>query len=263
MATISAVIITKNEEGNIHACLEMLRWVHEIVVVDAESQDETVNIALQFTPNVFIRPWAGYGPQKNFGIERASSEWILIVDADERVTIELQEEIRRTLEQELPTGPTGYQVPRKNYFYSHWIRHGGIYPDRQLRLFKRNLGRYDDTLIHENLHLPGEIGDLKGHLDHYTMPTIGSHVRKITWYSSLAAEQKMKKVKSIHSLHITGNHLVTILKTFLLRGGWRDGTPGFIVSIFAGMYTFLKYVKAYETQESLGVHTKGHHANRI
>src|SRR5690606_10903735 len=148
-----AVVITKNEERNVAACLETLRWADQLVVVDAESTDRTAEIARRFTPHVFVRPWPGFGPQKNFAFHQVTCDWILIVDADERVTDRLRDEIRRTVGGSLPGDVAGFEIPRRNYFYGRWLRGGGVYPDYQIRLIKRGAGRYDDTLVHERLLL--------------------------------------------------------------------------------------------------------------
>ncbi|HJR77576.1 MAG TPA: glycosyltransferase family 2 protein [Nitrospiraceae bacterium] len=244
--SIAAIVVTKNEEHNIADCLGTLTWVEEIIVVDAESTDRTVEIAKSFTPHVFVRPWPGYGPQKNFGIDRARAEWILIVDADERVPKPLRDEIVAVL-QGNETGETaGYEIPRRNYFYGKWIEGGGLYPDYQLRLFKKTAGRYDDVLLHENFRLQGSTRRLEQPLDHYSMPTVAAHVRKMMRYTGLAAEEKLKCASRISAWTIATHHLATILKTLVTRGGYRDGVHGLIVAMFAGLHTFVKYAKAWE-----------------
>ena len=244
--SIAAVVITKNEERNIADCLGTLTWVDEIIVVDAESIDRTVELAGPFTPRVFVRPWPGYGPQKNFGIDQAQAEWIFIVDADERVPKPLRDEIRGLLRRNPDGETTGYEIPRRNYFYGKWIENGGLYPDYQLRLFKKTAGRYDDVLLHENFRLEGRTSRLKEPFDHYSMPTIAHHVKKMIHYTSLGAQEKLKKVRRIGAWAIGTHHLGTILKTLVARRGYRDGLHGVIVAMFAGLHTFVKYAKAWE-----------------
>ena len=243
--TIAAVVITKNEAHNIGACLESLRWVHDLIVVDACSTDRTIEVVREYTPRVFIRSWPGFGPQKNYGIDRATADWILIVDADERVTAALREEIIRSIEA-APDDLAGFEIPRRNFFYGRWIQGGGLYPDRQLRLFRRQAGRYDDVLLHEHLEVQGRIGRLTAPLDHYSMPTIKDHVRKMMRYTTLGAQEKLKTRAKLTALDIAGNHIVTIIKTYVFRKGYRDGIHGVIVALFAGLHTFVKYVKAWE-----------------
>jgi glycosyltransferase involved in cell wall biosynthesis len=244
--SIAGIVITKDEERNIAACLDSLRWVDELIVVDAQSRDRTVALARQYTDRVFVRPWPGYGPQKNFAFDQAVSDWVLIVDADERVTEPLREEIQRLLAAGVAPDVAGFEIPRRNFFYGRWIRGGGISPDYQLRLFRRSAGQYDDVLLHERLHLTGRIVRLTQPLDHYSMPGIRDHVRKMARYTTLGALEKLKVQQRVTWMTLAAHHLGTILKTYLLRGGYRDGVHGIIVALFAGMHTFVKYAKAWE-----------------
>lgn len=244
--TLAALVITKNEEKNLAACLDSVRWVDHMVVVDAESSDRTADIARRYTADVFIRPWPGFGPQKNFGLDQTSCDWVLIVDADERVTERLQGEIRRTLAGIVPDDVAGFEIPRRNYFYGRWLRGGGVYPDYQIRLIKRGAGRYDDTLVHERLLLHGRIARLTEPFEHLSIPTVGDHYRKIARYTTLAADEKLKGGGAISATQVGWHHLGTFAKSYLLRKGYEDGIPGLIAALFAAMYTFVKYAKAWE-----------------
>jgi glycosyltransferase involved in cell wall biosynthesis len=244
--SLAAIVITKDEERNIAACLDSLRWADEIIVVDACSSDRTVGIARTYTHKVFVRPWPGFGPQKNFAIEQTSADWVLIVDADERVTEPLRREIQSSLQAPSSPDVTGLEIPRRNFFYGRWIRGGGIYPDYQLRLFRRDAGLYDEVLLHEHLQLRGRIGRLTHPLDHHSMPGIREHVRKMMRYTTLGAQEKLKSRSRVTPWELAGHHVGTIAKTYLLRRGYRDGVHGLIVALFAGMHTFVKYAKAWE-----------------
>ena len=244
--TIAAVVITKDEEGNIADCLDSVRWADELIVVDAESRDRTVEVARRYTSQVFVRPWAGYGPQKNFGIDQAHTDWILVVDADERVTDQLRQEIQDLLAAEPPPDVGGYEIPRRNFFYGKWIQGGGLFPDYQLRLFRRQAGRYDDVRLHEHLAVRGRRERLRAPFDHYSMPSVSHHVRKMMRYTTLGADEKLKRVRHVSGWVIATHHLGTMLKTLFVRGGYRDGVPGLIVAMFAGLHTFVKYAKAWE-----------------
>ena len=244
--TIAAVVITKDEEGNIADCLDSVRWADELIVVDAESRDRTVEVARRYTSQVFVRPWAGYGPQKNFGIDQAHTDWILVVDADERVTDQLRQEIQDLLAAEPPPDVGGYEIPRRNFFYGKWIQGGGLFPDYQLRLFRRQAGRYDDVRLHEHLAVRGRRERLRVPFDHYSMPSVSHHVRKMMRYTTLGADEKLKRVRHVSGWVIATHHLGTMLKTLFVRGGYRDGVPGLIVAMFAGLHTFVKYAKAWE-----------------
>ena len=245
MATVAAIVITKDEERNITACLESLKWVDEMIVVDAESVDRTVELAKAYRPKVFVRAWPGYGPQKNFAMDHATADWILIVDADERVTDELREEIIAVLKEAGPE--VAYRIPRRNYYYGCWIRGAGQYPDPQLRLVRRGHGRYNDLPVHEHLEVDGPIGDLRGHLDHHTHPTVVSHELKIERYSTLAADERVKAGKPEAAwYHLIVNPAWAFVKFYLFRRGYRDGLPGLIMCGFSMAYFLLKYVKLWE-----------------
>ena len=245
--TLSVVVIAKNEAQNIQDCLESAQWADERVLVDAESSDQTVEIVRAMHPpvHVFSRPWPGFGPQKNFGIAQTSSDWILILDADERVTPDLQHEIQELLHR--PDSDTvAYRVPRRNFLWGHWIHYGGLYPDYQIRLFQKSTASYNDVPIHENLIVKGAIGTLRHPLDHFSERRIEDHFRKMDAYTTLAAKGKWETCSSVSWYHLLLNPLVTLCKVFLLKQGVRDGVPGLINSLFSSMYTFLKYAKLWE-----------------
>jgi glycosyltransferase involved in cell wall biosynthesis len=250
--SIAAIVITKNEERNIMACLESLAWADERIVVDACSTDRTGEIAQAGGARVFVRPWPGFGPQKNFGIDQTQAEWILIVDADERIPEPLQKEVQAVLRAGPSLDVAGYEIPRRNFFYGRWIRGGGIYPDYQLRLFRRSAGRYDDVLLHERLQLRGRILRLAHPMNHFSMSSVREHVRKMIRYTTLGAQEKLKTLPHVSALDLAGNHLGTILKTYVLRRGYRDGAYGVVVAMFAGMHTFVKYAKAWESLQTRG-----------
>jgi (heptosyl)LPS beta-1,4-glucosyltransferase len=243
--TIAAVVITRNEERNIEACLRCLGWVDELMVVDAGSVDRTVELARRYSPKVFVRSWFGYGPQKNFAMEQAATDWILLVDADERVSGELREEILGLLNGQ--PAAVAYRIPRRNYYYGQWMRSAGQYPDRQLRLVRRGRGRYNDLPVHEHLEVEGPIGDLEGHLEHYSHPTVVSHEMKIEIYSTLSAEERVRAGKPRAGwYHLLVNPVWTFIKIYLLRGGYRDGFRGFLMSGFSAAHVLLKYAKLWE-----------------
>src|SRR5215217_1686328 len=245
-STLSALVITKNEERNIASCLDSLQWVDQLFIVDAESTDQTVDIARRYTNQVFVRAWPGFGRQKNFGMDQSQSEWILIVDADEQVTVPLRQEISRLIQSRPASDIAGYEIPRRNYFYGRWIQGGGIYPDYQLRLFRRTAARYDNVLLHERLQITGRIERLSSPLEHYSMPTIRHHVSKMMRYTTLGAQEKLKTSVHVSVMQIGAHQIGTIVKTYVMRKGYRDGIHGLIVAMFAGMHTFVKYAKAYE-----------------
>ena len=246
--SISTVTITKNEERNIEACLESVRWADQIIVVDAESSDRTQELARRYSPHVMVRPWKGYGPQKNYGIQQATGDWILILDADERVSPELAEEIQKRVSTRTTQDPVAYSLPRRNIFYGAWVRWGGAYPDRQIRLFQKGKASYNDVKIHENLMVDGPIGTLEGFLEHYTERCIADHFRKFSFYITLAAKEQGKSTTTVRWWQLLLNPLVTLVKKYVLKQGFRDGIRGVIFAGFASMYTFGKYAKLWELE---------------
>lgn len=246
MKKLSVVIIASNEEQNIKDCLESIKWADEIIVVDAHSNDRTVDIARGYTDNVFLNEWPGFGPQKNLGIDKATYNWILIVDSDERVTPELRDEIEDKLSNAADNVFVGYQVPRRNYFYGKWVRWGGAYPDYQLRLFRKDAGRYNDVPVHENLILQGPIGYLNNPLNHLADRRISDRFIKVDRYAAMAAKEMVNKKGRVRWYDIALRPIAPFIKAYILKKGYRDGIYGLIYGVFTGFYTFSKYVKLWE-----------------
>ncbi|MBU6431741.1 MAG: glycosyltransferase family 2 protein [Nitrospirae bacterium] len=254
LPTVACVVITKNEEANIQDCLLSVQWANELIVVDAESCDRTVELARDCGAKVFVRPWPGFGLQKNFGMAQSSSDWILILDADERVTEELRGEIKSCLDGWTSGAPVAYRIPRRNFFYGAWVRGGGVYPDYQVRLFRRGIAQYNDVVVHENLIVDGEVGTLVEHLDHYTERRIQDHFKKFGLYTTLAAQEKAKRVRTVRWIDLVFRPLVVLVKTYVLKQGFRDGVRGLIVCVFASMYTFVKYAKLWDATRQVASH---------
>jgi (heptosyl)LPS beta-1,4-glucosyltransferase len=247
--SIASVTITLNEEGNIRECLESLDWVDEIVIVDAFSSDRTADICHEYTQKIIQRPWPGFGAQKNIGIDLATTEWILVVDADERITPPLRNEILQVIS-DSEKEQVGYHIARRNYWCGKWIRHAGMYPDYQLRLFKKSAGRYDDVAVHEHLILDGSTSNLQNPMDHYTERQLSDHFKKFSRYTSYAAVERAKTTKKVRWTHLAFNQMATFLKVYFIRQGFREGTHGLIISVWAAMYTFVKYAKLWEKKQT-------------
>jgi hypothetical protein len=178
-------------------------------------------------------------------MDQASCSWVFILDADERMTEPLREEIRAALVSS-QAGIAGYQLPRRNIFYGVWIQTCGCYPDYQLRLLRKGLGRLDDAEPHNKMILQGGLGTLRSPLDHLTAPTVGDHLKKMPNFSRLAALEKLKTKKRVGAHDLFFPPIAMFLKMFLLRGGWREGIAGLIFAGFASLYTFLKYARMWE-----------------
>ena len=246
--TLSCVMIVLNEEHRVRRALESVGWVDRIVVVDAESTDHTQDIVRQYTSDLLVRPWEGFGTQKNYGIKQTAEDWILILDADERVSSPLATEIQERVNSWTVNDPVAYRIPRRNMYYGEWVRWGGAYPDRQIRLFQKGKALYNDVEIHENLIVDGPIGDLEGFLEHDTEEKIIDHFRKFSFYISLAAKEQAKKTIMVRWWNLLLNPMVTFVKKYCLKQGFRDGVRGVIYAGFASMYTFGKYAKLFESR---------------
>jgi glycosyltransferase involved in cell wall biosynthesis len=252
VSSVSVILIAKNEEGNLRECLVTVKWANEIVVVDAGSSDKTVPIAKEFTQKVFVRPWEGYGPAKNFALSQVTSDWILWLDADERVPISLRDEIQHVLNAK-DLKAVAFSVPRKANFLGRWILHCGWYPGRVVRLFKRGDGRFTESRVHERLEIAGEQSELNSDLLHYTDPSLFHYFEKFNKYTSLAAEELVEEQRSFHISHITVRPIWTFIRMYFLKLGFLDGIPGFILCVLSACYVFTKYAKLWEQrgQESL------------
>jgi len=255
--TISCGVITFNEENNIRDCLESAKWMDEIVVVDSFSRDRTVKISGEYTKHVHQHRWNGYGEQKNFTIDQMTSDWLFIMDADERVTPELRAAIERILKDADPSGTVAYYVPRRNYFYGKWIQRAGCYPDYQLRLFRRGAGRMDNAEPHPQFICNGPTAYLAQPLDHYTERTVQDHFRKINSLTNLAAKERGRQKTAVYWSDLAFRPLFTFLKSFIARKGFQEGTHGLVFCMFASMYTFVKYAKLWELLQQRGKGIEG------
>jgi glycosyltransferase involved in cell wall biosynthesis len=244
---ITATIITLNESANLAAALDSVRWADELIVVDAESTDDTVEIARRYTDRVIVRPWPGYIEQKNFAASQARHEWILSLDADERVTPELAAEIRGLLD----TGPTapGYRMPRVSHYLGRWIRSTDWYPDYQMRLYDRRRAKWTGRYVHESVQVDGPPGRLSGELQHVPYRDVSHHLNTIDRYSSLAARQMFEDGRRTGPFGIVMHADAAFLRNYLLRGGIRDGAAGLIVSLLNSYYVAMKFVKLWELEK--------------
>lgn len=245
MSSISAIIITKNEELNIWECLNSLKWVDEIVVVDAGSTDKTIDIAKEFTKKIFIRQWDGYGAAKNFALEKCTSDWIFWIDADERATPELQNEIQIFINSN-NQDYCALSMPRRANFLGKWINHCGWYPGRIIRIFRRSKGYFTDNKVHERLEVKGKIFRLKSDLLHYTDPTLEHYLNKLNKYTSLAAEDLVESKKKFSIIKMLVNPVWTFIRMYFIKLGFLDGVPGLILSFQSSYYVFTKYAKMWE-----------------
>lgn len=250
MCPLSVTVISHNEATHIEACLRSVQWADEIVLVDQYSSDGTSEVALELGATVYQEEWKGYGRQKNSAIDKAQGPWILSLDADERVGPELRQEIENLLNGE--PQHQGYLIPRKNFFAKRWIRHGGWYPDYNLRLFLKGAGWFQDRMVHESVIVEGATGRLRNALEHYTYASISDYVGRMNRYSTLAAKELEAAGTRTKWRKIMFHPPFTFLKMYLLRWGFLDGWPGFFLAISYSYYTFLKYAKLREETAGWG-----------
>jgi glycosyltransferase involved in cell wall biosynthesis len=250
---ISAVIITFNEEQNIRAACESVAWADEIVVVDSESTDATREIAADFGARVLVNSWPGFAAQKQFATDAAAHEWVFSLDADERVSPELAssvEDFHRRPENGLADG---YRVARRTFYMGRWIRGGGWYPDYQLRLFNRRRGSWGDRLIHESFQMrPGtRVETLKGDLLHYTVRDAAHHAQMIRErYAPLGARQMWRDGQRTSSLQAAVAGPSAFIRSYFLKGGFRDGAAGLTIAKFAAHHATMKHKLLLELQNS-------------
>lgn len=247
---ITATIITLNETENIRAACESVSWADEILVVDSESTDSTREIAAQCGARVIAKPWAGFAAQKQFAVDSASHDWIFSLDADERVSAELQASIA-TLQSSEAKLADGYRVARRAFYMGRWIRGGGWYPDYQLRLFNRTRGRWGDRVIHESVTMDqgAQVETLRGDLLHYSMRDTDHHREMIAErYAPLGARQMLKDGKHTSRWRIALAGPAAFLRSFVLKGGFRDGRAGLTIANFAWRHASLKHTILYDLQ---------------
>jgi glycosyltransferase involved in cell wall biosynthesis len=238
---ISVIIITKNEEINIEDCLKSVQWADEIILVDAESDDKTVEISRKYTDKIFIHPWEGYSRQKRFALIQVQNEWVLSLDADERITPELRNEI----ETKKGKNFDAFKIPRKNYFLGKHITGCGWNDDYQLRLFKKSKTDITDNLVHESFFVNGKVDKLDNQMIHYTYRNLRDAITKMNNYSSLEALQKYK-TKNVSPIDFILHPASAFFQYFLVRKGYKDGKYGLMVSLLHAMTNMQIYMKIWE-----------------
>jgi len=249
---ITATIITLNEALNIRAACESVAWADEILVVDSESTDSTREIAAECGARVITRPWEGFSAQKQFAVDSAKHDWIFSLDADERASTELQTSIASLQNTSESTLAGGYRIARRAFYMGRWIRGGGWYPDYQLRLFDRRRGHWGNRVIHESVTMdPGaRVEKLPGDLLHYSMRDSEHHRQMIEErYAPLGALQMLNDGKRTSPWRIAVAGPAAFLRSFLLKGGFRDGRAGLTIANFAWLHASLKHSILYDLQK--------------
>ncbi len=249
MERLTVVTLTLNEERNIAACLETVRWADQLIVVDSGSVDRTVELARAFNAEVLTVQWRGYGHARNLALEHATGDWVLWLDADERVPPELAEEIRNIVRGGA-TPLKGFEVARRAYFLGKWIRHCGWYPARVTRLFRRGSARFSESRVHERLLFDGPLGRLSHDLLHYTDEDLAQYFEKFNRYTTLAAQDMHASGKRAGLADLLIRPPFMFLKMYVARGGFLDGLHGFMLCCLSAGYVFVKYAKLWELSRS-------------
>lgn len=244
---LSVAIITLNAASQLEACLQSVRFADDIVVVDSGSTDGTPALAERCGARVVQQDWLGFGPQKQFAVEAARHDWVLCLDADERVTPELQAAIENALKS---PSTAAFQFPRCNRFLGRYLRHGEGYPDWSLRLFDRRQARWSNDAVHEKVETQARIGKLNGDLLHDSAESLATYLTKQNRYTTLAAEMALAAGKRASFGRIAFSPLVRFVKFYFIRQGFRDGLPGLIHIAIGCFNSFMKYSKMLERQNS-------------
>lgn len=243
---VSAVIITRNEAKKLPDCLRSVAFCAEILVVDSGSSDATVEIAQSHGARVVFQEWLGFGPQKQFAVDRASYDWVLCIDADERVSEALQLSLCAAM-----SSPAGiaYRFARCNRFLGHWLRHGEGYPDMSLRLFDRRHARWSDDLVHERVVVTGDVQTVPGDLLHESQETLDHYLQKQNCYTTLQARMLRARGKRFSLWKMLLSPLFRFIRFYFFRLGFLDGRAGLVHILIGCQNSFFKYAKLLETEE--------------
>ena len=244
MINLSVMVITYNEEENIRQCLESVKWADEVIVVDSFSTDQTFQISKEYTDKIFQRAWEGFGPQKQFALEQTTLDWVLSIDADERVSTELKEEILSNWNR---LQRDAYDIPFHFYWLGKRLRFSGYGKERHVRLFRRQRARFEG-LIHEKLLIEGETGRLNNPIIHASYKNIEDYFNKFNLYSTLVARQKYETGKGISFQFQIVGCLWDFFHRYVLKLGLLDGMPGFLWAVFSSFHRLVKYAKLWEME---------------
>ena len=244
---VSVVVITKNEEANIAACLESVKLADEIIVVDDESTDNTVEIARRYTDKIFFRKMDVEGTHRNWAYSQAKNIWVLSLDADEQVTPELMIEIKSAIKSD---EFAAYSIPLRNYINNYWVRHGGWYPAAKVRLFKKANFKYEDVVVHPRVFIDGVCGHLKCDIIHKGYPDIEHFLSSLNRQTTLEAEKWVTTNRKMSLLHASWRAIDRFFRRYIRKKGCLDGRYGFVIAMFDTLYQIISYIKYIEMLEN-------------
>lgn len=248
MIPLSVIVITKNEAHNIEACLQSVSWCTDVIVVDAESKDGTADLAKKYTQKVFVQPWLGFAAAKQFAMKHVVNDWVLWLDADERVQTASEDEITTLLASH--PQQAAFSIGRRAYFLGRWIKHSGWYPGYVPRLFHKDRAEFNSAAVHEGLMVHGTIGTLKNDLLHFTDPTIYHYFTKLNRYTDLASIELQGKGKRTTIADLLIRPWWQFIRMYIVKLGFLDGIQGLLLALFSSGYVFTKYSKLYEFELS-------------
>ena len=242
--SLSVIILTKNEEKRIAEAIESVNWADEIIIIDDESKDKTVEIAEKYTDKVLIKKMDIEGKHRNWAYSQAKNTWVLSLDADERVTDELREEIKAVLK----TSPreNGFTIPRRNYIGNYWVKYGGWYPSPQLKLFRKEKFRYEEAAVHPRAFMDDPCGHLKSDLIHYSYKNLEDFLGKLNNQTTREAEKWFLQNKPMRLGRFIWRTIDRFMRIYIGRKGYKEGFIGFTIAFFAGLYQFVSYLKYRE-----------------
>lgn len=247
---ISASIIVRNEADNLAELCESIAFCDEIVIVDSDSTDDTKEIARRYTDKVFNHEFKGYKDKHQFADAQTTGDWILWIDADERVTPELKSSIERLRTLDEKNLPDGFRIARSTLYQGRWIKHSGWYPDYQMRLYRKAASYWDGIAPHEVAHVRGKIETLSGEFLHYTKRNLSEHHHVLDSYTTLAAEHLFTQGKKVRAIDLFVVPIAAFIRTYLVKQGFRDGVQGLIIAMFTAYSVFLKFAKVWEKARS-------------
>ncbi len=247
---ISATVIVHNEEDNIAAVCESISWADEIVIVDSDSSDHTVEIARRYPDRIFNHPFRGYKDKHEFADSQTTGDWIFWIDADERVTPKLRAVIESLRRRDPATLPDGFRIARRTQLLNRWIKHSGWYPDYQMRLYRKSASYWDGVPPHQTARVRGRVETLQGELLHYTKRDLSEYHRMTESYATLAADYYNQQGRRARLLDLLLRPAAAFLRAYVLKQGFRDGMPGVIIAMFTAYGVFLQYAKLWELNRS-------------